>query len=538
MTMKRIRVTITIVVWCVFVGLALWGVASKRTPSYKERLEVMIIDGCYSHQALANTLEQLGFENHNISPGASEKLIASLITDIKLPDLVIMPESTAADYLEMAHSTMVELTPFVEANQIPAYELDFGSLYYPCYHNGHHYFMTIGNYLIEDPRTKIPVWRGNKLFGEFASPYPKEKAVIGIMQTSRSEELAPKLFPVVQQLASRKLDWNNHISMLIAWFFRIREPKRIYQAFLHSDVLEALTLEQWETFYRQEFLPETFPDNLTIWLGGQAAERHIGILRSPWNNQVYEDVLKIEVEAKMGNFDGTYRGTAAYFVYLAKDIWVGPEDTIPGFCEWKVIHAGRQVVATYSPVRRTLEAQGQFRDRVPIRPLIPGHPLALTQSFFLDYLQERPESIGTYLCPEVDVTYFPLGTLDKQTIRLARKEIENLYTNYWREYLPISNISDIQISFMPARSTYTLPRETVTQVDGILNVTLAERNRFRFKVIGEMSSPVSVGFVNKNGRWLIDRIHWGSLPEVLPDCLIPTELIQKLPVENEGLISL
>lgn len=59
MTMKRIRVTITIVVWCVFVGLALWGVASKRTPSYKERLEVMIIDGCYSHQALANTLEQL-----------------------------------------------------------------------------------------------------------------------------------------------------------------------------------------------------------------------------------------------------------------------------------------------------------------------------------------------------------------------------------------------------------------------------------------------------------------------------------------------
>lgn len=91
---------------------------------------------------------------------------------------------------------------------------------------------------------------------------------------------------------------------------------------------------------------------------------------------------------------------------------------------------------------------------------------------------------------------------------------------------------------MPARSTYTLPRETVTQVDGILNVTLAERNLFRFKVIGEMSSPVSVGFVNKNDRWLIDRIHWGSLPEVLPDCLIPTELIQKLPVENEGLISL
>lgn len=72
MTMKRIRITITIVVWCIFVGLALWSIASKRTPSHKDRLEVMIIGGCYSHQAVANTLEQLGFENHNISPGATE----------------------------------------------------------------------------------------------------------------------------------------------------------------------------------------------------------------------------------------------------------------------------------------------------------------------------------------------------------------------------------------------------------------------------------------------------------------------------------
>ncbi|MDD2629738.1 MAG: hypothetical protein PHV61_06200 [Limnochordia bacterium] len=48
MKRRRVKLTITIIVWCVLTGLAIWGAIEKTSLNYEEPLEVMNIDGCYS----------------------------------------------------------------------------------------------------------------------------------------------------------------------------------------------------------------------------------------------------------------------------------------------------------------------------------------------------------------------------------------------------------------------------------------------------------------------------------------------------------
>jgi hypothetical protein len=330
---RRVRLGITLCIWALFVGVAVWGRVERRAPSYEAPLEILVVDECYPHESIANILMEIGIENYEIRPALMDSLVLMVVGE-QLPDVVVLSETNASCLLDSTPQLLVDLTPYVLNSSIDFYDLDYSGLHYPCYWNRCFYFLPTTTTV--QRKALLHYYNEDGKVGSIKTiMHPEQKVVIGILTSNtRNEETTQDLFQGLELLTASRghnAEWRNYIGMLTRWLFATQDANTLYKAFLHSSLRETWDFSQWQSFFQGDFLPSLPVAGYPRWTTETTREVTIELFDNPWNNLTYEDVLQINIKVNMSDTTGRYIIPVHHYIYLAKDIWFPPDDTLPLF---------------------------------------------------------------------------------------------------------------------------------------------------------------------------------------------------------------
>ncbi|MDD4518871.1 MAG: hypothetical protein PHH90_10315 [Limnochordia bacterium] len=533
MRTRRVSLIATVMVWIVFVGVALWGIVHKYLPGYVPPRQVFVMNGLYSPTKVRATVDRLGLENVEIVSGRMEELMVRILGE-QLPDVIILSEYQAADLLATGEDLFIDLTPFVLELKVALDRLDYSSLHYPSYWQGRHYFLPTAGIRVTSPvlgskyqRAVCFLYRDRAAaLGERSthqpgasvmSNQPEQRAVMGITpSTSRTEDSTRELVTLLWELYSDgpHSTWEEFLTSMITRFFWVHDPDFIYHAFLHSSLKETWDLADWRYFYTQESLPSLLVEQYPVWDYSWSKERQLDNFTSPWNQREYGEVLQVEIMAAIQDESGAWTLSTHFFLYLAGDNWLPPDDSLPYFQQWKIVYAKRSDFFL-----RGAQKDNQDKEKGASitygEGLIPilEHPQNKAQAFLSDYLLGAVPSIAPYLAPEVDVSFYVyldpgdglIAPWEDRTVRVTWEILDALYTELERPWVEASN--EVRIS-SHAESEFPTPDRAIVSSTVTLEGLPAGEPR--------QSRRVSLELVLKGQEWLIDSIHWRALHKALP----------------------